>query len=148
LLWARLTSSACASRVKRGDPDIHKRKEYITGPHELGHRSSERREACRYDTVNAPAFLGWWEGTEYRSVSATLKNLSLHGALALVDQLPAADTPLWTCLEGSPASAWVETEVIATTKPRRGPYQLRLKFVDPVPFDSFCRAIQQYNAQS
>ena len=107
--------------------------------------SAEKRGASRYDAVRTSIFLGWWEGEEFRTSAATLRNLSHNGALVHVAARPAEGADLWLCLAGSPPGDWVGvTLVSAAVRPKDSYFKLRFLFPDRCPYEFFKGALHDF----
>src|SRR3954451_23869475 len=76
----------------------------------------DRRSVRRYTVVQARAWLGWWEGEDFRSTNAQLTDISLRGCMMTVDQLPPAGQPVWFCPPGTTPSDWIEAELIESKR--------------------------------
>ena len=103
----------------------------------------EHRTAARYE-AGAIVYLGWWDGPEFRTCAAGLRNLSQGGALVHVALAPPAGQSLWLCLAGSPPGDWVEARAVELTNPRAGLHQARLSFVEPCPYEMFRGAVREF----
>jgi hypothetical protein len=133
---------AGVSRI-RSTVIIRKRRLYIAHAWDRLGYSLERRRACRYTTTNHPALLGWWEGAEFRTITAALENISLEGALTHVDEAPPATGSVWVCLDGLPPSAWVEAQVVEILpQPARGS-RIRLRFQESCPTGFFISILRR-----
>jgi hypothetical protein len=102
----------------------------------------ERRRACRYPIAEAPVYLGWWEGAEFRTTTAKLVDLSVQGASVLAGESPGVG-PVWLCPCQSAPSSWAEGRAVAVepeTAPgafRRCASKVRVEFVGPCSYDLF-----------
>lgn len=139
---ARFAERSCRPGIR--SRAIRKRQSYIAAAWDRLGYSLERRQACRYPASCQSAFLGWWHASEFRTIKASLENISLEGALVHVDQVPPTQGSVWVCLDGVPPSGWVESQVIELIKERRGSAVVRLKFQETCPFGFFNAAIQQF----
>src|SRR5262249_8877771 len=103
----------------------------------------DRRQSCRYHGSKNRIFLGWWEGPEFRTTTAQIKDVSVGGALILVDTPTQADSVVWISLYKVPPTEWVEASVVEASKVgrnglfRRGETQLRVKFLETCCYDYF-----------
>jgi hypothetical protein len=105
------------------------------GSREAG--GDDRRGVCRYGVVEARAWLGWWEGPEFRSTNAHLTNISLRGCMMTVDQLPPRDQPVWFCPPGTTPAEWIEAKLIESKRRLFGPRVVRIAFRNPFPYETF-----------
>jgi len=98
----------------------------------------ERRSVCRYSVVQENSWLGWWEGQAYQSTSARIIDISLRGALLIVDSLPPKDQPVYFCPPGvTPTDEWIEVKVIDARKKMFGPREVRITFRKVFPYEIF-----------
>lgn len=102
----------------------------------------ERRASCRYPADERRALLGWWDGPTYRTTTALLLDISLGGAALSVDELPAVESVVWTCLQDPEPTTWGEAVVVGRKSTRRGPHLIRLTFQVGCPYDLFRAAIR------
>src|SRR4051794_13803083 len=78
---------------------------------------NDRRAAKRYAAKGPPAFLGWYEGDDYRTTSVRLIDISMLGIKAEADVLPGAeDGVAWLNLAGQKPSSWIEVGIVSTSK--------------------------------
>jgi hypothetical protein len=101
----------------------------------------DRRSICRYTVVQTRAWLGWWEGQEFRSTTAHLVDISLRGCMMTVDQLPPKDQPVWFCPPGTTPSDWIEAKLIESKRRLFGPRVVRLAFRNPFPYETFKQVV-------
>ncbi len=101
----------------------------------------ERRDSHRYTPVMEQACLGWWEGREFRSVSARLRNLSSSGARVVVEGDRPAAQRVWIWVAGQPKIRWVPATLLAEMEDEPEPGSLRLSFAEPFPYESFKAAV-------
>ena len=80
----------------------------------------ENRRSCRYDTVQASAYLGWWSEPEFRSVAGELENLSRGGALVVVAETPPDGASVWFAVSAGPRAVGAGEADSAAKKPARG----------------------------
>jgi len=112
--------------------------------------SDDRRNAPRYSSKGA-AVIGWSEGEEYRTVTATLIDISLGGFSAWVEAFPPRGGPVWLRLDGEDSSSWVRAGVISTIKSgcffwtRR---RVRFRFLEACPYDFFKAAIEGFTREN
>ncbi len=105
---------------------------------------NERRNAHRYAPARDKVRLGWWEGQQFRTISARLKCLSMSGSLVQLEvgaNAPAG-VQAWICLVDQSPAQWVQTETVEGCPERvETPGVLRLKFIDTFPNESFKKAV-------
>ena len=110
---------------------------------------NDRRRTCRYSGVRNRVFLGWWDGPEFQTTTAFLKDLSLGGASILIDAPAPTDNLVWISLYKIPPTEWVEASVIEVEKgPRLGLFsrsltQLRIEFFENCSYDFFKAGIEK-----
>jgi hypothetical protein len=97
----------------------------------------DRRGVCRYSVVQTQAWLGWWEGQEFRSTGARIVDISLRGCMMTVDQLPPKDQPVWFCPPGTTPSEWIEAKLIESKRRLFGPRVVRIAFREPFGYETF-----------
>jgi hypothetical protein len=99
---------------------------------------AERRSVCRYAVVQDCAWVGWWEGQEFRSTGAKIVDISLRGALLIVENFPPKDKPVFFCPPGAAANEeWMEVKLIAAKKRLFGPREIRIAFRKVFPYEVF-----------
>jgi hypothetical protein len=113
-----------------------------TSPH-------DRRRTCRYSVTKGQIFLGWWVEGEFKTVTATLKDMSLGGASILINgPLPQTDV-VWISLYQSPPAEWVEASVVEVESAAKAHlfarrcFQLRIKFYQNCTYDFFKASIEK-----
>jgi hypothetical protein len=97
----------------------------------------DRRTVCRYATLETQAWLGWWEGAEFRSTDARLVDISLRGCMMTVDRLPPYDQTVWFCPPGTAPLAWIEARLVESKRRFLGPRIVRIEFRTPFSYDTF-----------
>ena len=105
---------------------------------------NERRNAHRYAPARDNISLGWWEGREFRSIAARLRNLSLSGALVQLEKGAAnpAGVKAWICLADQSPTHWVQAKTVEVCpESPETPCVLRLEFLDAFPYESFKKAV-------
>lgn len=103
------------------------------GPRDGGR---DRRTASRY-TANGAVILGWWDGPEFRSTRAAMKDVSIGGAAVIVAKRPPKEVPVYFHLDRPAAPDWAEAMVRGVDADRKGLSCVRLQFVDPCPYEVF-----------
>jgi hypothetical protein len=105
---------------------------------------NERRYAHRYEPARDAIRLGWWQGQQFRSIPARLRNLSLSGAIVQLDggAVAPAGVKAWLCLADESPTHWVQAEIVEVCQEiGETPCVLRLKFLDAFPYESFKRSV-------
>ncbi len=109
---------------------------------------NERRNAYRYTPTRDKLRLGWWDGQQFRTISARLKCLSFSGSLVQLEEGAAgpAGVNAWICVVDQSPAQWVQAEIVevcaaAPDAPPDTPCVLRLKFVDSFPYEAFKTAV-------
>jgi hypothetical protein len=105
---------------------------------------NERRNAHRYELARDKIRLGWWEGQQFRTVAARLRDLSLSGALVQLEEGAASPVGVtsWICLADQSPTHWVQTETVEVCPELPAtPRGLRLRFLDAFPYESFKMAV-------
>lgn len=72
----------------------------------------DRRKESRYIPYCRRAYLGWWAGDEYRTLTARIENLSRSGAALLVDEFPESVSEVWLCLIGPVRADWYPARMV------------------------------------
>jgi len=85
------------------------------------------------------ALLGWWDGSDFTTISVRLVNLSIKGCMVESRQLVgrAAQQPVWIRPLGVEPGEWIQAVVVRVQKPLLRQCQVRLTFLVPFPFESF-----------
>jgi hypothetical protein len=99
--------------------------------------TTDRRSVCRYPVVQTRAWLGWWEGSSFRSTDARLVDISLRGCMMTVDRLPPEGRPVWFCPPGTDPSGWIEAKLVEAHRRFLGPRVVRVAFIQPFPYETF-----------
>jgi hypothetical protein len=97
----------------------------------------ERRASCRYSVDDARAWIGWWEGAQFRHVAADIEDVSLRGARLSVERFPPRGQPVWFQPPGGAPDEWLEVRVIEAKKRLFGPRQLLIAFRKTFPYEMF-----------
>jgi hypothetical protein len=111
----------------------------------------DRRSAPRYATRGTAAVIGWAVGEEYRTIPATLIDISLGGFSAWVETFPPRGDAVWLRLDGENPSPWVKAGVIEAnttgclfwTRKR-----VRLRFLETCPYEFFKAAIEGFTHET
>jgi hypothetical protein len=113
-----------------------------TSPH-------DRRRTCRYSVTKGQIFLGWWLEGEFKTITATLKDMSLGGASILITSAAPQTDVVWISLYKSPPTEWVEASVVEVERAAkahifsRRSIQLRIKFYQNCSYDFFKAGIEK-----
>ena len=101
----------------------------------------DRRTSHRYTPARDDVCLGWWEGRQFSTVLAKLRNLSTSGALVEVENGRPTAKRVWICLAGLAPIQWVAATVLddADDSPESG--LLRLNFSESFPYEPFKAAV-------
>ncbi|MGO8899587.1 MAG: hypothetical protein ACLQU5_14760 [Isosphaeraceae bacterium] len=105
---------------------------------------NDRRNAHRYALARDKIRLGWWQGQQFRTISARLRNLSVSGTLVQLEEgaVGPAGVEAWICLVDQSAKHWVQAEVVEVCPELpETPCVVRLKFLDAFPYESFKTAV-------
>jgi hypothetical protein len=97
----------------------------------------ERRASCRYAITDARAWIGWWEGPQFRHVAADIEDVSIRGARVSVERFPPEGQPVWFHPPGAAPDGWLEVRVVEAKKRLFGPRQLQLVFRKTFPYEMF-----------
>ncbi len=105
-------------------------------------KDSERRVTCRYAAANSPVVAGWWIGPAFETAELALRNVSLSGASAVTKTPPPNSAPIWLRLNDPAYPDWVEATVIAVIARCWRPALVRMKFLEPCPYEFLKAAIR------
>jgi hypothetical protein len=98
----------------------------------------ERRSVCRYSVVQDSSWIGWWDGPEFRSTASKIVDISLRGALLIVETFPPKDKSVFFCPPGAAANEeWMEVKLVASKKRLFGPREIRVAFRKVFPYEIF-----------
>jgi hypothetical protein len=116
----------------------------------LDRRSDERdrRIAQRYRAGGTCVVLTWTEDDEYRTIAATLRDLSLGGGSALAGEAPPKGTLFWFRLGSDRSSQWIGAHVVGVSRTGilgRGPRLIRWRFRESCPYQIFKSAIEGFS---
>ena len=67
----------------------------------------ERRREARYVPLKDRAYLGWWEGEDFRTETGSLRNISSGGAAIRVANSTVPAQEIWLCVVGPSRLTWV-----------------------------------------
>ncbi len=101
----------------------------------------ERRLHERRDVVPNQAWIGWRHHSIWHEVPASLLNLSAGGLLLVSRGSPLNGDIIWTCLDGTHRTDWVEGVVAAQQSLPSGEREVRVKFVEICPYAFYDLAI-------
>jgi hypothetical protein len=102
---------------------------------------TERRNSHRYIPAKEGICLGWWQGRQFRTVSARLRNLSTTGALVRIDADHPPSKLVWICVAGQAPGKWVQAALVDEPNDATKPGEIRLSFAEPFPYDAFKIAV-------
>jgi hypothetical protein len=99
----------------------------------------DRRRACRYPVGLADGSLGWWEGSSFVDTPCRIIDLSLVGCLVETRALPGVkeQQKVWLRPLGVSPGDWTEGVLVAARKPFFRPCQVRIRFLNDLPYESF-----------
>ena len=113
-----------------------------------GSRSDRnRRGTRRFVALSQPAQIGWMEGQEFVTTSASLKDVSLSGLSAQAGVALPVATTVWVSLKDHPAGRWVKAVVVEVKRVRRlltcgrSEYLIRMRYGLGCPYTFFRAAI-------
>jgi hypothetical protein len=112
--------------------------------------AGDRRGSQRYATRGTPAVIGWSVGEEYRTIPATLIDISLGGFAAAVETFPPSGEAVWLRLDCENPSPWLKATVVATSKSgyfRWARRRVRLRFLENCPYEFFKAAIEGFTRE-
>src|SRR4051794_17628646 len=113
-----------------------------------GRSGSERRLTPRYPAGGTSVVLTWTEDNNFRSVGASLRDISQGGGSGMAEDAPAPGTVLWFRLTGDDTTPWIGATVIGVSKSGflgRGPRLVRWQFRESCPYEVFKAAIEGFN---
>jgi hypothetical protein len=99
--------------------------------------ADDRRSVCRYASLESRAWLGWWEGEEFRNTEARIVDISLRGCMMTVDRLPPCGETVWFCPPRTTPSEWIEAKLVESKRRLLGPRVVRIEFRNPFPYETF-----------
>jgi hypothetical protein len=102
---------------------------------------TERRNSHRYIPAREAICLGWWQGRQFRTVAARLRNLSTTGALIDIETDRPPSKNVWICVAGQAPGKWVQAALLDELVDSPGPAEIRLSFAEPFPYDEFKIAV-------
>ncbi len=103
--------------------------------------NDDRRKEPRYRPTTEDANLGWWEGSQYETVSAHLDDISSGGAALILNGANWHGGDVWVCLSGGVCSEWVRGQVVGVSTREDGDQRVRLVFPETCPFEFFKAAV-------
>lgn len=101
----------------------------------------DRRRTPRHVPAREVARVGWWRGTEFQHVAATLRDLSGTGAALSVDGTLEQADAVWVCLAGANSTDWVRSSVAWSGSGSNGDSRIGLIFGSVCPLQAFRAAI-------
>ena len=114
-------------------------------PDEAGHVDTtawglvagDRRVAQRYPARFGGATITWFREGEREEVRGSLADISLGGALLIMDRLPPAGAPVWMRLDAVSSQDWVEVSALDARRDVGGGHQVRVAFPAGCPYMVF-----------
>ena len=103
--------------------------------------ASDRRNSQRFVPIEDQAWLGWWEGEEYRKTPATIIDLSQGGSKLVVRDSPPRRSAAFVCLAGPNRTDWIQGGVLEVRRLSSGESEVRIAFVELCPYSFFEVAI-------
>jgi hypothetical protein len=94
-------------------------------------KQPERRQSPRYPTVMNRTFIGWWVDGKFEHTLARIDNISVGGAMAVVQDTPPVQDVM-VRVEVPAVIDWLPMSVVWTNG-----YQVGLSFPDGCPFTLF-----------
>lgn len=113
--------------------------------------ASERRREPRYIPAKRTAYLGWWEGENFRSSLARVESLSCHGAALLVEEFPVGTEQIWLSLIDSGSDQWFAGTAIHNSPSGGVGRVVRLSLLESLPYDvfkTFCLGLPENDADA
>jgi len=107
---------------------------------------SNRRNSDRYIPAEDRAWLGWWEGSVFRTTEAELQNISKGGVLVRTALQPPRRSNVWICLEGPRRTEWVEGKVLDVAREQDKSATVRIMFDEICPYAFFEVAVYGWSA--
>jgi hypothetical protein len=99
--------------------------------------TEEERGEALYVPSEQTAFLGWWEGEAYRTVTGRVESLSFRGAVLLVDEFLPAVKDVFLCLASPVPSDWFPANVTDVAPKKEGGQWVRVALNQPLPYELF-----------
>jgi hypothetical protein len=112
--------------------------------------SSDLRSTTRYAASGTPVLIAWGEGDGHQTAAGTLINIGLGGSAVQVTTFPPNEGPVWIRLTHSQSLPWIEASVVETIKRGRFAWTrrfVRLRFIEPCPYDFFKAAIEGFSRE-
>lgn len=101
------------------------------------HISLDRRAYPRFPAADDRVWLGWWAtDSRFAAVAARLVDVSRGGARLMVAEPPPAADYVWI-RSADPQASCVQGEVLEVSRPDRGDFVARVRFLDGCPDDFF-----------
>lgn len=110
---------------------------------EPAHQASaaERRSESRYPASMDGAWIGWWVDEEFRQTRAMIVDISQNGMSLVTIESPVHQGEVFISIEIPSPSEWMEARLIERISTEHGTHQIRLLFIQPIPYDLFKAAV-------
>lgn len=105
-------------------------------------KPSERRSSPRYAASPNEAYVGWWIGEDFRTVSAQFRDLSSKGALIVTREMPP-NKHVWVGLATPVRSRWCPMKVMRVKETWVGLVEVALAFQATCDADYFKVLVQR-----
>ena len=104
---------------------------------------SDRRRACRYSVVLPECCLAWKKDSCLVENACQVVDISMAGCLVESRALPTRmdKQPVWLRIPDLSPGDWTEGIIVAAWKPWFRNWRIRIKFVSPLPYDTFGRLV-------
>lgn len=110
------------------------------GPEISAMPAPDRRTTHRYPS-DCLVSLGWWQGKEFCTRPAQLRDISSGGAMVTVEEGSPAQSQVWFCLVGQDKPHWMSAEVLEVMSEPEGNHSIRLRFPDSCLYEIFKSAV-------
>jgi PilZ domain len=98
-------------------------------------KQGDRRKSPRYQVASAEAFLGWWDGPEFRTELVRTEDISAGGVRLSSSGTVVPSQELWLRFTATPTLDWVQARLVGTLTDRNQQDQLRLEFPNECPYE-------------
>ena len=99
----------------------------------------DRRRACRYSVALPECCLAWKKDSCLVGKACQVVDISMAGCLVESGSLPARmeKQPVWLRIPDLTPGDWTEGVIVSAWKPWFRKSRIRIKFVSPLPYDTF-----------